>query len=54
MNRWELEKHGGRWQIAKRTLLPVDGSDPHQELLRKGLDGVYFDAPQADGAGAGA
>ncbi|MAM59037.1 MAG: hypothetical protein CMN25_17120 [Salinicola sp.] len=45
VNRWELEKHEGLWQIAKRTLLPVDGTDPHQGLLRKGLDELHFDAP---------
>jgi hypothetical protein len=38
VNRWELEKHDGRWQIARRTLLPVDGSEAHQKLLRSGLD----------------
>lgn len=42
VNRWELERHNGRWMIAKRTLLPVDGSDIHQELLRKGLNELYF------------
>jgi len=41
VNRWELERHEGRWKIAKRTLLPVDGSDDHQKLLRKGLDELY-------------
>lgn len=52
VNRWELEKHDGRWRIAKRTLLPVDGSDPHQELLSNSLDELYFDEPQTNGAGA--
>jgi len=42
VNRWELERHNGRWMIAKRTLLPVDGSAIHQELLRKGLNDLYF------------
>jgi hypothetical protein len=37
VNRWELERHDGRWKIARRTLLPVDGSDMHQALLRAGL-----------------
>jgi hypothetical protein len=37
VNRWELERLGHRWVIRKRTLLPVDGSDVHQELLRRGL-----------------
>lgn len=38
VNRWELERHDGRWMIAKRTLLPVDGSDIHHGLLWKGLN----------------
>jgi hypothetical protein len=42
VNRWELERHHGRWKVARRTLLPVDGSDAHQQLLRKGLDELYF------------
>ena len=37
VNRWELERRNRRWMIAKRTLLPVDGSDPPLELLRRGL-----------------
>jgi len=41
VNRWELERHDGRWMIAKRTLLPVDGSEIHGELLRKGLDELH-------------
>lgn len=40
VNRWELEKHDSRWQIARRTLIPVDGSQAHQELLRSGLDNL--------------
>lgn len=39
VNRWELERRDGRWIIKKRTLLPVDGSDIHQQLLRDGLTG---------------
>lgn len=31
---------GGRWKIAKRTLLPVDGSEKHQQLLRRNLDAL--------------
>ncbi|HBK45167.1 MAG TPA: nuclear transport factor 2 family protein [Xanthomonadaceae bacterium] len=38
VNRWELERHHGRWRIARRTLLPVDGSDAQLDLLRDGLD----------------
>ncbi|WP_224579593.1 nuclear transport factor 2 family protein [Mesorhizobium sp. BR1-1-16] len=53
VNRWELEKRHGRWMIAKRTLLPVDGSDIHQELLQRGLSELHFDreigAAQAEG-----
>ncbi|MGH6860274.1 MAG: nuclear transport factor 2 family protein [Phyllobacterium sp.] len=42
VNRWELERRDGHWMIARRTLLPVDGSDIHQELLRKGLNELHF------------
>lgn len=42
VNRWELERHNGRWIIAKRTLLPVDGSDAHQQLLRRGLNDLHL------------
>jgi hypothetical protein len=38
VNRWELERIEGRWKIARRTLLPVDGSEAHQDLLRQGLN----------------
>lgn len=38
VNSWELERYDGRWKIVRRTLLPVDGSEFHQELLRKGID----------------
>lgn len=38
VNRWELERIDGRWKVARRTLLPVDGSDAHQGLLRQALD----------------
>lgn len=37
VNRWELVRQAGRWMIAKRTLLPVDGSDGHQQLLERAL-----------------
>lgn len=40
VNRWELERHDGRWMIARRTLLPVDGTHEPLELLRRGLDGI--------------
>lgn len=39
VNRWDLVRCGGRWMIAKRTLLPVDGSPEAQALLRRGLSG---------------
>lgn len=42
VNRWELVRRDNTWKIARRTLLPVDGSTSHQELLRKGLDELYF------------
>lgn len=42
VNRWELERRDGRWMIARRTLLPVDGSQIQQELLRTGLNELYF------------
>jgi len=40
VNRWELVRRDGGWKIARRTLLPVDGSDGHQALLRQALTGV--------------
>jgi hypothetical protein len=39
-NRWMLERHDGRWRVAKRTLLPIDGSDGPRELLKQGLNDV--------------
>ncbi len=42
VNRWELHRIGGRWRVARRTLLPVDGSRAHQTLLRTSLDELYF------------
>lgn len=41
VNRWELVREQERWTIARRTLLPVDGSMAHQDLLRRGLDDAY-------------
>ncbi len=41
VNRWELERCNNRWIIQKRTLLPVDGSDGHRELLRQGLSELH-------------
>lgn len=37
VNRWELERQAGRWRIRRRTLLPVDGSDAHQQLLGQAI-----------------
>ena len=42
VNRWDLERSDSRWIIKKRTLLPVDGSDIHRELLRSGLSNLRF------------
>jgi hypothetical protein len=36
-NRWELVRTGGRWKIKRRTLRPLDGSEPARELLRGAL-----------------
>jgi hypothetical protein len=33
-NRWALTKEDGRWMIASRTALPMDGSGPALALLR--------------------
>jgi hypothetical protein len=32
-NRWSLTRENGRWVIASRTALPMDGSGPALELL---------------------
>ena len=36
-NRWELVRTASGWKIKRRTLRPLDGSDPARELLRQGL-----------------
>src|SRR5262245_463435 len=36
-NRWELERTKGGWKIKRRTLRPLDGSEPARELLRTAL-----------------
>jgi len=54
VNRWELERRDGRWVIARRTLLPVDGSDPQLALLRQNLCEMYglrFDESNPLGGG---
>jgi hypothetical protein len=38
VNRWELVRSDGSWKIVRRTLLPVDGSTEHRQLLRRGLE----------------
>ncbi|QWA13497.1 nuclear transport factor 2 family protein [Sodalis ligni] len=40
VNRWELERHAGRWKIRSRTLLPVDGTDAPRQLLTRGLSDI--------------
>ncbi|MGW4073646.1 nuclear transport factor 2 family protein [Streptomyces asiaticus] len=34
-NRWSLGREGGRWSIAARTVLPMDGSGPALEMARQ-------------------
>ena len=54
-NRWMLERHAGRWRVAKRTLLPIDGSNGPRELLKLGLDDVlsrYCSSSEAAGSNA--
>ena len=36
-NRWELVRTATGWKIKRRTLRPLDGSEPARELLRAGL-----------------
>ena len=36
-NRWELVRTASGWKIKRRTLRPLDGSEPARELLRQGL-----------------
>jgi len=40
VNRWELERHQGKWKIRSRTLLPVDGTEAPRQLLTRGLSDV--------------
>ena len=42
VNRWELQRDsrdGTGWKIKRRTLRPLDGSEPARALLRQALDG---------------
>jgi len=36
-NRWELVRTTSGWKIKRRTLRPLDGSEPARELLRGAL-----------------
>ncbi len=36
-NRWELVRTAAGWKIKRRTLRPLDGSEPARELLRGAL-----------------
>jgi hypothetical protein len=35
--RWELQRSPSGWKIKRRTIRPVDGSDPAREILRGAL-----------------
>ena len=36
-NRWELVRTREGWKIARRTLRPLDGSEPARQILRQAL-----------------
>ena len=36
-NRWELVRTAAGWKIKRRTLRPLDGSEPARELLRQAV-----------------
>ena len=36
-NRWELARTPAGWKIKRRTLRPLDGSDPARQILRQAL-----------------
>jgi hypothetical protein len=38
-NRWELVRTGTGWKVSRRTLRPLDGSEPAREILRQALAG---------------
>ena len=42
-NRWELVRTNEGWKIKRRTLRPLDGSEPARQLLRQALR-AYEDA----------
>ena len=37
-NRWELVRTATGWKIKRRTLRPLDGSEPARQLLRQALE----------------
>jgi hypothetical protein len=36
-NRWELARTAAGWKIKRRTLRPLDGSEPARQILRQAL-----------------
>jgi hypothetical protein len=38
-NRWDLVRTAAGWKIKRRTIRPVDGSEPSREILRGALKG---------------
>ena len=38
-NRWELVRTPDGWKIKRRTLRPLDGSEPARDILRRALEG---------------
>ena len=37
-NRWDLVRTAAGWKIKRRTLRPLDGSEPARQLLRRALE----------------
>jgi SnoaL-like domain len=37
-NRWELVRTAQGWKIKRRTLRPLDGSEPARQILRRALE----------------
>jgi hypothetical protein len=37
-NRWELVRTAAGWKIKRRTLRPLDGTEPARQLLRQALE----------------
>ena len=42
-NRWELVRTDSGWKIKRRTLRPLDGSEPARDLLRGALKSYEMD-----------